>query len=123
MPSNIRATVPIVICGKAGKIVYSVVDSPTLGLPIGRDFLEPAKVDICIHANLIKIGRDSQKLVKSQAGHPAIMLQPESWKTSKDACTVAADLPPSTIVRDKMYVTDSKGLLHSVHLARDRVTN
>ena len=123
LPSNTRATVPIVICGKVGKIVYSVVYSPTLSLLIGRDFLEPAKVDICIHSNLIKIGRDTQKLVKSQAGHPAIMLQPESWKTSKDACIVAADLPPSSVVRDKVYVTDSKGLLNSVRLAHDRVTN
>ena len=39
LPSKLRVTAPLVLCGQAGRIVFSVVDSPTLGLLIGRDFI------------------------------------------------------------------------------------
>ena len=65
--------------------MFSVVNSPTLGLLIGRGFIQPSKIDISPWKGIIRIGNQTQALVTSSAGHPAIKLQPEDWKTMQSA--------------------------------------
>ena len=79
LPSKLRVTAPIVLCGRAGRIAFSAVNSPALGLLIGRDFIQPSKIDISLWKGIIRIGNQTQALVTSSAGHPAIKLHPEDW--------------------------------------------
>eukprot|EP00959_Pyramimonas_sp_CCMP1952_P232386 4856215-Pyramimonas_sp.AAC.1 len=72
LPSKLRVTASLVLCGKVGRIVFSVVDSPTLGLLIGRGFMQLSKIDISLWKGQIRIGNSTQKLMTSAAGHPAI---------------------------------------------------
>eukprot|EP00959_Pyramimonas_sp_CCMP1952_P010120 211509-Pyramimonas_sp.AAC.1 len=44
-PSKLRVTAPLALCGQAGRVVFSVVDSVVL---IGRDFTQPSMIDISL---------------------------------------------------------------------------
>eukprot|EP00959_Pyramimonas_sp_CCMP1952_P467325 9491396-Pyramimonas_sp.AAC.1 len=46
LPSKLRATAPLALCGRAGRVVFSVADSPALRLLIGRGFAQPSTIDI-----------------------------------------------------------------------------
>ena len=54
--SSIRVTAPVLVAGKKGRIVFSVVPSKHLPLLIGRDFLTPARAVVDMGEKTLRIG-------------------------------------------------------------------
>ena len=81
--SSIRATVPAVLGNTPMLISFSVVDSPSLGLLLGRDFLTPAGVVLDMGNRTFRFGQrgDSVKMVTTRAGHYGMELLPERWRS------------------------------------------
>ena len=77
--SSIRVTAPIVVAGKKGRIVVSVVPSKHLPLLKGRDFLTPARAVVDMARKTLRIGTGVDDLVVSRAGHLALRLDPQDW--------------------------------------------
>ena len=70
--SRVRATVPVVLGNTALLISFSVVDSPGLGLLLGRDFQTPAGVVLDMGKRTFKFGEagaTKSKMVLTRAGH------------------------------------------------------
>ena len=92
LPSKLRVTAPIVLCGRAGRIVFSVVDSPTPALLIGRDFIQPPKIDISLWKGIIRIGNQTQ--APSQAA-PGIQASSCSPRTGRRCSRLGPSSAPS----------------------------
>ena len=75
--SSIRVTAPVLVAGKKGRIVFSVVPSKHLPLLIGRDYLTPARA-VDMGEKTLRIGTGVDDLV-SRAGHLALRLNPQDW--------------------------------------------
>ena len=77
--SSIRVTAPVLVAGKKGRIVFSVVPSKHLPLLIDRDFLTPARAVVDMGEKTVRIGTGVDNLVVSRAGHLALWLNPRDW--------------------------------------------
>ena len=98
MKSTVRDTVPAVICGIPFFLTFSVVPSDTLGLLIGRDFIEPSDIIIHLKKRELRLGENKTLLHDSYAGHPAIDLQPDQWRDLRNSLEyqnqdLTSDLP------------------------------
>ena len=74
--SSIRVTAPVVVDGRKGKNVFSVVPSRDLPLLIGRDFLTPAQAVVDMREKALRIGTGVDNLIVSRAGHLALQENP-----------------------------------------------
>ena len=61
--SSIRVTAPVLVAGKKGRIVFSVVPSKHLPLLIDRDFLTPARAVVDMGEKTLRIGTGVDNLV------------------------------------------------------------
>ena len=88
--SSIRVTAPVVVAGKKGKIVFSMVPSKHLPLLIGRDFLTPARTVVDVSEKTLRIGTGVDNLIVSRVGHLALRLNPRDWHREAN---VTEDIP------------------------------
>ena len=77
--SSIRVTAPVLVAGKKGRVVFSVVPSKHLPLLIVRDFLTLARAVVDMDERTLRIGIGVDNLVVSRAGHLALRLNQGDW--------------------------------------------
>ena len=87
---SIRVTARVVVAGRKGKIVFSVVPSKHWPLLIGRDFLPPARAVVDMCEKTLGIGTGASNLIVIRAKHLALQLNPRNWRREVN---VVVDIP------------------------------